>query len=66
MSPAPPPDVILNTTSTSLRVWGIIPGIYYNVSVVAVTINDELNGPLVGESSNIATFRTMLGGNRQI
>ena len=63
MSPAPPPDVILNTTSTSLRVWGIIPGTYYNVSVVAVTINDALNGSLVGESSNITTFRTMLGGN---
>ena len=63
MSPAPPSDVILNTTSTSLRVWGIIPGTYYNVSVVAVTINDPLIGSLVGESSNITTFRTMLGGN---
>ena len=63
MSPAPPPDVILNTTSTSLSVWGIIPGTYYNVSVVAVIINDGLNGSLVGESSNITTFRTMLGGN---
>ena len=63
LSPALPPDVILNTTSNSLRVWGIIPGTYYNVSVVAVTIHDALNGSLVGESSNITTFRTMLGGN---
>ena len=63
MSPAPPPDVILNTTSTSLRVWGIIPGTDYTVSVVAVTINDTLNVPLVGDSSNITTFRTMIGGN---
>ena len=63
MSPAPPPNVILNTTSTSLRVWGIIPGTDYNASVVAVTINDALNVSLVGDYSNITTFRTMIGGN---
>ena len=61
MSPAPPPDVTLNTTNTSLMVWGIIPGTRYNVTVVAVTTHDALNGSLVGSPSNTTTFMTMSG-----
>ena len=62
MSPTPPPDVTLNTTNTSLLVSGIIPGTYYNVTVVAITIHDALNGLLEGPLSNTTAFRTLLGG----
>ena len=64
-SPPPPSDVNLNTTSTNLLVYGIIPGTWYNVTVVGVSIGKNFD-ILKGKVSNQITFRTMTGGTRQM
>ena len=64
MNPTPPPDVSLNTTDTSLLVYGIIPGTYYSVAVAAVSMENALNGSLEGSLSNTTAFTTLFGGKR--
>ena len=62
MVPPPPSDVTLNTTNTTLIIWGIIPGTTYNVTVIAVAMGDTI-GLLESEPSGLLTFMTMIGGN---
>ena len=60
MVPAPPTDVILNTTNTTLSVDGIIPGTTYNVTVIAVIVDNNF-GILEGQQSLPISFVTMQG-----
>lgn len=60
MLPAPPTDVILNTTNTTLSVYGIIPGTTYNVTVIAVIVSNNI-GIVTGQPSLPISFVTMQG-----
>ena len=60
MVPAPPTDVILNTTNTTLSIDGIIPGTTYNVTIVAVIVDNNF-GILEGQQSLPISFVTMQG-----
>ena len=62
MVPHSPFDVILNTTNTTLFIRGINPSTTYNVTVVAVAMEDTI-GLLKSLPSDLLTFKTMRGGN---
>ena len=60
--PSLSPDVVLDTTNTSITIEDkLIPVTVYNFSVVGVSSGDNFDR-LVGEESNIVTFETETGG----
>ena len=59
-------DVSHSTTNTSILVSGIIPGTFYNATVVAVAMNNNTLNDLLEGQLNTATFMTLLGGEYKI
>ena len=55
-------DVSHSTTNTSILVSGIIPGTFYNATVVAVAMSNNTLNDLLEGHPNTATFMTLLGG----